>query len=87
MEAPKTIKTMKQLLNSKLDFAMDDVPYVQDILSYVPEESAVKMYNKIMAQPHPLMPLRDGLNLVKKGGFAYNTDGSYAYEILKSMFS
>lgn len=82
-ETPKTIKTMKQLLNSRLEFAMDDVPYVQDTFNHVIEESAVEMYNKIMAQPKPFLSLFVGLDLVKKGAFAFNTDGIYAYAILK----
>lgn len=86
-ETPKTIRTMKQLLNSRLDFAMDELPYVQDTFHFIIEESAVEMYNKIMAQPKPLVPLFTGLNLVKKGTLAYNTDGIYAYALLKSVYS
>lgn len=82
-ETPKTIKTMKQLLNTRLDFAMDELPYVQDTFSHVFEESALEMYNKIMAQPKPFIPLFTGLNLVKKGTLAYNTDGIFAYALLK----
>lgn len=63
---------------------MDEVPYVQDTFSYVFEESSLEMYNKIMAQPKPFQPLFTGLNLVKKGTLAFNTDGIYAYALLKS---
>lgn len=76
---------MRQLLNSKLDFAMDDVPYVRDFFQHIPEESAVEMYNRIMSQPNPLIPLYKGLDLVKQGSLAYNTDGTYAYAILQCM--
>lgn len=76
---------MKQLLQSKLDLAMDELPYIQDILHYNTEESAVRMYNKIMAQPMPFLPLYKGLNLVKDGSLALDTDGVNAYPILKSM--
>lgn len=85
-ETPKTIRTMKQLLNSRLDFAMDELPYIQDTFSHVFEESALVMYNKIMEQPKPFIPLFTGLNLVKKGTLAYNTDGIYAYAMLKSAY-
>nr|QGW45456.1 ionotropic receptor 75f [Bradysia odoriphaga] len=86
-EAPKTIKTMRQLLNSRLDFAMDELPYVQDIFSHVFEESALEMYNKIMKQPIPFLPLFTGLDLVKKGSLAFNTDGISAYAILKTSLT
>lgn len=77
---------MKQLLNSRLDLAMDELPYIQDTFSHVFEESALLMYNKIMEQPKPFIPLFTGLNLVKKGTLAYNTDGIYAYAMLKSAY-
>lgn len=62
-ETPKTIKTMKQLLNSKLDFAMDPFPYIQDTFVHISEESAVEMYNKILGQPQPFLPLFIGMSL------------------------
>lgn len=64
---------------------MDEVPYVADFFHHVREESAIEMYNKIMKQPQPLIPLYEGLNLVKQGSLAYNTDGNYAYVILKCI--
>lgn len=76
---------MKQLLHSRLDLALDELPYIQDIFHYNNEESAVEMYNKIMAQPTPFLSLNKGLNLVKKGSLAFNTDGVNAYPIVKSM--
>lgn len=83
-ETPKTIKTMKQLMHSGLDFAIDEFPYVQDVFAHSQEESAITLYNKIMAQPKPLLNVFAGLDLVKKGSLAFNTDGIYAYAILKS---
>lgn len=84
-ETPKTIKTMKQLLHSELDLALDELPYIQDIFHYNTEDSAVQMYNKIITLPSPLLPLHKGLNLVKEGSLAFNTDGINAYPIVKSM--
>lgn len=60
-ETPKTIKTMKQLLHSRMDFAMDPFPYIQDTFVHIREESAVEMYNKILAQPQPFLPLFTGM--------------------------
>lgn len=83
-ETPKTIKTMKQLLHSNLDLAMDELPYVQDILHYNTEESAVQIYNRILAQPTPFLSLYKGLSLVQDGSLAFDTDGVNAYPIVKS---
>lgn len=64
---------------------MDELPYIQDTFSFIIEESAVKMYEKIMAQPKPFYPLFTGLQLLKEGTLAFNTDGIFAYAILKGM--
>lgn len=75
-EAPKNIKTVKQLLDSRFEFGIDLVPYVLDNFHSATEESTVELYNKIMKNPgKALMPLRTGLNLLKQGGFVFNTDG------------
>lgn len=104
-EPPKTIKTIKGLLNSKLEVAIDEVPYVLDNFKRVKEDSVVKLYNKVMEKPNPFMPVYRGklfkvdifnfnkflwgtwigLSLVKRGSFAFHTDGSYAYTILKCI--
>lgn len=76
---------MKQLMHSGLDFAIDEFPYVEDVFRHSREETTVAMYNKIMEQSKPLLNVFTGLDLVKKGTLAFNTDGIYAYAILKSM--
>lgn len=71
-EAPKYIKTVKQLLNSRLEFGIDVVPYIIDNFHIAKEESTVQLYNKIMENPEKaLMPLQTGLNLLKRGWFAF----------------
>lgn len=75
-ESPKNIKTVRQLLNSRFEFGIDTVPYVLDNFHDGTEESTVKLYNKIMKNPKKaLMSLQTGLNLLKKGGFVFVTDG------------
>lgn len=84
-EPPKTIKTMEHLYKSKLDVAIDDIPYIQDVFKYVGEEWTTKLYHRVMTQQKPTVPLYTGLNMVKRGLIAFNTDGNYAYKILKSV--
>lgn len=75
-EAPKNIKTVKQLLNSRFEFGIDLVPYVLDNFHSATEPSTIELYNRIMKNPgKALMPLQTGLSLLKKGGFVFNTDG------------
>lgn len=68
IEAPKSIKTTKQLLNSPFKFGIDVVPYVIDNFHVAKEESTVQLYNKIMKNPdNVMMPLLTGVHLMKQG--------------------
>lgn len=82
-EPPKNIRTMKQLLDSKMPVGVDDLPYIIDNFKRVKEESSLKLYNRVMSEPNPIMPLYEGLKMVKKGSFAFHTDGSSSYSLLK----
>lgn len=72
-EAPKSIKTMKRLMHSKLKFGIDDVPYILENFEQINEKSTVKFYEQIMnTRDKTVMDLNDGLDLIKRGGFAFN---------------
>lgn len=79
---------MKQLLHSNMEMGMDRVPYVRDVFKRVNEETSFRLYKKLIDNPgRTIMPLQKGLDLVKKGGFAFNTDVISAYNILKGLVS
>lgn len=72
--SPKTIRTIKQLLHSQLEFGIDNMPYVMNDFEHATEESAMKLYDRIMeTKEKSVMKLDKGLNLIKGGGFAFNT--------------
>lgn len=74
MEVPKSIKTMKQLAHSKLKFGVDDVPYILENFGQNYEDATVKLYERIMTtKDKSVMDLNEGLDLIKGGGFAFNT--------------
>lgn len=67
-EAPKYIKTVKQLLNTPFEFGIDDVPYVIEYFRSAKEESTVELYNKNLMNPDKIMmSLQTGLHMVKQG--------------------
>lgn len=84
-EAPKNIKTVRQLLNSELQCSIDEISYIRDHIEHYKDESVVQLYKKITEHPNPFLPLRQGLELVKKGGHAFYTDGNHAYPLLKGI--
>lgn len=83
IEAPKTINTVQQLLHSDLICYIDENAYVRDHIEHFNEESVNKLYNKITAQADPFVPLETGVDLIKKGGNVFYTDGSHGYLIAK----
>nr|QGW45453.1 ionotropic receptor 75c [Bradysia odoriphaga] len=88
IEPPKTIKTMKQLAHSKLKCYADDVPYVIDNLKHSQDESANEIYHQIMRDAGTrIVSVQNGLDLMKKHGYALNTDVSYAYPKLKAILT
>lgn len=77
---------MSQLLQSKLECVLDDVPYILDNLRHSKDESAKQIYQQVLKDPDRVVSVPKGLDLVKKQGFALNTDASYAYPKLKGKF-
>lgn len=83
IEAPKTIKTVQQLLNSELVCYIDEIAYIRDHIEHFNEESVIKLYNKITAHPNAFLPLEKGVVLIRTGGNAFYTDGNHGYQILE----
>lgn len=85
-ESPKTINTIKDLLDSNLYIFVDEVPYILDNFKRVKEKSAMELFNKVMSQSSIFLPLSKGITMIKRG-YVFHTDASYAYLILKCKMS
>lgn len=81
-ESPKTITTVRSLLESNIYIYMDEVPYILDNFKRVKEKSAVQLYQKVMAQNPIFLPVSTGVAMIKRG-HAFHTDASYTYLLLK----
>lgn len=83
-KSPKTITTVKSLLESNLYIYVDEVPYILDNFKRVKENSAMELFNKVMAQAQNqiFMPVSKGVEMIKRGN-VFHTDASYAYLLLK----
>lgn len=75
---------MQQLLNSELECSIDEIAYIRDHIEHYKEETVVKLYNKIIEHPNAFLSLEKGIDLVKKGGHAFYTDGNHGYQVLES---
>lgn len=75
---------MQQLYDSPLVCAIDNISFMRDIFNHATDPVALKLYqNKVLNKGH-FYGRDQGMELIKRGGFAYHTDGSAIYFKLKS---
>nr|AXF48861.1 ionotropic receptor IR30 [Lobesia botrana] len=86
---PVTIRTLGDLLHSKLKAGVEDTLYNRDYLRRTTDPLALEIYSrKIAAYPRPnFYSPEQGMALVKKGGFAFHTDPAFAYPIIRRTFT
>lgn len=87
MEPPKTIKTIRQLYDSGMEVGMDAVSYNRDIFEHAVDEAAIQLYRERILKKNNVFVVNKGLELIKRGGFAYHTDSSSAHIRLRSVLS
>lgn len=87
IEPPRTIRTIQQLLDSRLQCAIDEVSYVRDIFNHAIDPVAIRLYREKILQPNNVVRLDRGLALVKRGGWAFHTDVSSTYIRLQRVLS
>lgn len=83
-ESPKNIRTMQQLYDSQLVCALDDVSFIRDIFNHATDPVALKLYHNKIVKKGNVYGRDKGMELIKRGGFAYLTDGSAIYFKLES---
>lgn len=85
MQAPKTIRSIGQLLASQLECGIDSVVYLQDIFNHLVDPTELQLYRqKVLAKQH-LQSWSDGFEAVKRGGFAFAfSDISPIYSALRA---
>lgn len=84
----KTLRNIKQLLDSDIECGLDKLVYNRDIFeNVVGNPIARKLYFQKVAAPNNYIELWDGIMRIKKGGFAFNTDYSSGYMIVEGIFA
>ncbi|KAK4883878.1 hypothetical protein RN001_000149 [Aquatica leii] len=85
----KTIKTLPDLLKSPLKVGAENILYDIDYFKTTNDPVAIALYNTKIKQPNNqtnFLPPVEGLELVKKGGYAFHTQASTGYWIIEHMF-
>ena len=86
-DPPKTINTLRQLIDSKLDVGIENITYNLDFFETTNDLIAQELFRKKIEGHHGFHNVGQGLKLVKKGGFAFHVDTSYAYKLIQEIFS
>lgn len=90
--APKTINTLRQLIDSNLHIGIEDISYNLDFFQLTTDKLALELFKrKVVAKGKPLtenfFSVLNGVKKIKKGGFAFHVDVSYAYRTIHDLLS
>ena len=84
------IKTLKQLTDSKMGIGIDNAAYTLTYLNVSKEPDVEYFVRKRITQNAKSPPLwiipEQGMQLVRRGGFAYHCEASTAYALIRNLF-
>ncbi|XP_031352602.1 ionotropic receptor 75a-like [Photinus pyralis] len=89
LEPPRTIKTLEDLLKSKLEVGCEDTQYDRNYFSTTTNPVAISLYNTKMKGSHNatnFFSAQVGMDKVKAGGFAFHSVTTTAYSIIETQF-
>ncbi|XP_055685667.1 uncharacterized protein LOC129791532 [Lutzomyia longipalpis] len=94
MEKPKTIKTLRNLIDSNLELGAEDILYTRDFFVRTTDPVAqelfrkrIKYFDKNNQEVENFLRPDVGMPKVKKGGYAFHIDVSAAYKIIRDTFT
>lgn len=85
--SPKTINSLRQLIDSQLEVGIEDVTYNYDFFQTTNDPIAQELYKKKIEKNHNFFDIDHGLKLMRKGGFAFHVDTSYGYKLIQEIFT
>ncbi|KAJ8924532.1 hypothetical protein NQ315_007330 [Exocentrus adspersus] len=91
MDPPRTINNLKDITESQLQVGIEDILIDRNYFLQTTDPSAIELYErKIKSSTNATAafytPIQ-GLELVRKGGFAFHIETSTAYPIIEATFS
>lgn len=87
-DPPKTITTLRKLIDSDLDVGIESTSYTKDFFEKTTDSLSKELFaKKKIRQKNNILTAEEGLEKLKKGGFAFTVDTSYAYKILKKTLN
>ncbi|XP_043471778.1 ionotropic receptor 75a-like isoform X1 [Leptopilina heterotoma] len=91
-EPTRFINTIEDLANSDLEVGVEDVGYIRNFFATTNDQHVINLYNKKIApnkkrKTANYLKAHDGLQRVKKGGFAFQIESATAYKIVDDTFT
>ncbi|XP_049287603.1 ionotropic receptor 75a-like [Anopheles funestus] len=85
---PKTINTLEKLADSNIKMAVEDLSYQHDFFDRTKNPTALKLYEtKILPNKYGFVNLSLGMQLVKRGGYAFHCETSYGNSLIIETFT
>uniref|UniRef100_A0A336MC91 CSON013544 protein n=1 Tax=Culicoides sonorensis TaxID=179676 RepID=A0A336MC91_CULSO len=95
MEKPKTIKTLRNLIDSPLELYIDNTLYMKNYFTRTTDPESIELYNKKIVVFNKITKenelhytnLDEGLKLIKNGPFAFHIQDNMAYRVIANTFT
>ncbi|RZC33887.1 glutamate receptor 2-like, partial [Asbolus verrucosus] len=90
MKPTNKIKTIKDLLDSPLKVGAEDIIYTRDLFAHTKDKTLVQLYYKKIygkGNTSHFLTAREGIDLVRKGGYAFHTEAAKVYPLIETTFS
>ncbi|XP_062698788.1 uncharacterized protein LOC134284201 [Aedes albopictus] len=85
---PKTIRTLKNLLDSDLKVVVENLSYHKYYLNKTKDPIAVELYHKkILNGEDNFLNVTEGIARVKRGGYAFHCETAYVYPLIVQAFT
>lgn len=86
-ESPKTINTLRELIDSKMEVGIEEISYNHVFFNVTTDETALELFHKRIEKQGNFFDVTTGIQNMKRGGFAFHVDTSYAYQTIEEMLN
>ncbi|XP_034935547.1 ionotropic receptor 75a-like [Chelonus insularis] len=89
---PRWINTLKDLVESNLEIGIEDMAYNHDFFATTTDSIAQRLYQEKVAitkkrKKANFFPFEEGLEKLRRGGFAFQVDVASAYKLIDDTFT
>src|SRR5690349_14927920 len=86
-ESPKTINTIRKLIDSRLHVGIEEQNYNYDFFDKTNDKVALELFKKKIEKQKNFFDIDEGVKRMHKGGFAFQVDTSNAYRLISDTFT